>query len=46
MKPWTIPTLTEAILDRLVHNAHHIQLTEDSMRKVYGQQALNQDKIN
>jgi DNA replication protein DnaC len=27
------PTLADAILDRLVHNAHHIQLTGDSMRK-------------
>lgn len=27
------PTLADAILDRLVHNAHRIQLTGDSMRK-------------
>ena len=27
------PTLADAILDRLVHNAHKIQLTGDSMRK-------------
>jgi DNA replication protein DnaC len=27
------PTLADAILDRLVHNAHRVQLTGDSMRK-------------
>lgn len=27
------PTLADAILDRLVHNAHHIQLKGESMRK-------------
>lgn len=27
------PTLADAILDRLVHNAHRLQLTGDSMRK-------------
>jgi len=27
------PTLADAILDRLVHNAHKVQLTGDSMRK-------------
>jgi DNA replication protein DnaC len=27
------PTLADAILDRLIHNAHNIQLTGDSMRK-------------
>jgi DNA replication protein DnaC len=27
------PTLADAILDRLIHNAHKIQLTGDSMRK-------------
>lgn len=27
------PTLADAILDRLVHNAHHVNLTGDSMRK-------------
>lgn len=29
------PTLADAILDRLVHNAHRLQLTGDSMRKKY-----------
>ena len=27
------PTLAEAILDRLVHNAHHLKLKGESMRK-------------
>lgn len=27
------PTMADAILDRLVHNAHHIQMKGDSMRK-------------
>jgi DNA replication protein DnaC len=27
------PTLADAILDRLVHNAHKIELKEESMRK-------------
>ncbi len=27
------PTLADAILDRLVHNAHRLPLTGDSMRK-------------
>jgi len=37
--PWNIarhhsdPTLGDAILDRLVHNAHRLQLTGESMRK-------------
>ena len=33
------PTLGDAILDRLVHNAHRLQLTGESMRK---QKARNQ----
>jgi DNA replication protein DnaC len=27
------PTIADAILDRLIHNAHRIQLKGDSMRK-------------
>ena len=27
------PTMADAILDRLVHNAHRIQMKGDSMRK-------------
>ncbi|MXY07579.1 MAG: AAA family ATPase [Rhodothermaceae bacterium] len=34
------PTLADAILDRLVNNAHKIQLTGDSMRKIQGEQEL------
>ena len=34
------PTLADAILDRLVNNAHKIQLTDDSMRKVKAEQDL------
>ena len=30
------PTLADAILDRLVHNAHKIEIKGDSMRKVQG----------
>jgi DNA replication protein DnaC len=30
------PTLADAILDRLVHNAHQIEIQGDSMRKVFG----------
>lgn len=30
------PTLADAILDRLVHNAHKIDLKGDSMRKLHG----------
>lgn len=30
------PTLADAILDRLVHNAHRIELKGESMRKKYG----------
>jgi hypothetical protein len=28
------PTLADAILDRLVHNAHRLELAGDSMRKI------------
>ncbi|MCY3629967.1 MAG: IS21-like element helper ATPase IstB [Bacteroidota bacterium] len=34
------PTLADAILDRLVNNAYKIQLAGESMRKVQGQQEL------
>jgi DNA replication protein DnaC len=29
------PTLADAILDRLVHNAHKLDLNGDSMRKIH-----------
>ena len=32
------PTYADAILDRLVHNAHRIQLTGESMRRTRGKQ--------
>ena len=35
--------LTDAILNRLVNNAHIIQLTGESMRKVQGQQELGNE---
>jgi len=28
------PTLADAILDRLVHNAHRLELAGESMRKI------------
>ena len=33
------PTYAEAILDRLVHNAHRIELTGESLRRARGKQA-------
>ena len=35
------PTYADAILDRLVHNAHRIELTGESMRRVNKRPALN-----
>jgi DNA replication protein DnaC len=35
------PTLADAILDRLVHNAHRLTMTGDSMRKITGRRALD-----
>ena len=37
------PTLADAILDRLVHNAHRFNMTGDSMRKSTGRRALDED---
>lgn len=37
------PTLADAILDRLVHNAHRINMTGESLRKIAGKQALDAD---
>ena len=34
-----IPTIADAILDRLVHNAHRLTLKGDSMRKITAQRA-------
>jgi DNA replication protein DnaC len=33
------PTIADAVLDRLVHNAHRLALKGDSMRKVTAQRA-------
>ena len=35
------PTLADAILDRFVHNAHRLNLTEDSMRKTKARRTLD-----
>ena len=31
---WGDPTVADAILDRIVHSAHSIELTGESMRKL------------
>ena len=33
------PTYTDAILDRLIHNAHRIELTGESLRRGRAKQA-------
>lgn len=38
------PTLADAILDRLVHNAHRLTMTGESMRKITGRRALDADQ--
>jgi DNA replication protein DnaC len=35
-------TLADAILDRLMHNAHRLQLKGESMRKIMGQLTDNE----
>jgi len=37
------PTLADAILDRLVHNAHRLIMTGESMRRITGRRALDAD---
>lgn len=39
------PTLADAILDRLIHNAHKINLSGESMRKTKKQKELKKEKI-
>ncbi len=34
------PTLADAILDRLVHNAHHISLKGEPMRKTHALRSI------
>ena len=38
------PTLADAILDRLVHNAHRLNMTGESMRKITGRRALDAEQ--
>jgi DNA replication protein DnaC len=38
------PTLADAILDRLVHNAHRLNMTGESMRRITGRRALDADQ--
>jgi DNA replication protein DnaC len=38
------PTLADAILDRLVHNAHRLTMTGESMRKITGRRALDAEQ--
>jgi len=37
------PTLADAILDRLVHNAHRLNMTGESMRRITARRALDED---
>lgn len=36
------PTVADAVLDRVVHQAHRVQLKGDSMRKLRGRKQLEQ----
>jgi DNA replication protein DnaC len=38
------PTLADAILDRLIHNAHRLNMTGESMRRTTGRRALDADQ--
>jgi DNA replication protein DnaC len=40
------PTLADAILDRLVHNAHRLALSGESMRKLTGKRSLDAGQNN
>ncbi len=35
------PTRGDAILDRLIHNAHRLAMTGESMRKIAGKRSLD-----
>jgi DNA replication protein DnaC len=39
------PTIADAILDRLVHNSHRIELTGESMRKRLSPLAIHESKV-
>jgi len=43
---FTVPTLADAILDRLVHNAELVELTGESMRKKGNKPATGEDKAD
>jgi DNA replication protein DnaC len=38
------PTIADAILDRIIHNAHRIELKGDSMRRKNAEPVLTQTK--
>jgi len=38
------PTLADAILDRLVHNAHRLNMTGESMRRMNGRRHLDAEQ--
>ncbi|MDO9714336.1 ATP-binding protein, partial [Paracraurococcus lichenis] len=40
------PTLADAILDRLVHNAHRIELKGESMRKLRAKRASASEALD
>ena len=40
------PTLADACLDRLVHNAHRLELKGDSMRRIRGKRSLDAAQSN
>ncbi len=39
------PTIADALLDRLVHNAHRINLTGESMRKKRSSLTRKEEKV-
>ena len=40
------PTLADAILDRLVHNAHRIELRGESMRKISARRTSSAEALD
>ena len=38
------PTIADAICDRIVHSAHRIELTGESVRKLHAQRQMNAEK--
>ena len=40
------PTLADSILDRLVHNAHRIELQGESMRKKRARKVFASEEVN